>query len=56
MQIITKNIQWRAVMETYQTAKFDHSLKNLFIRCPEEKERKEEKIITRKAETIDLHI
>ncbi len=29
MQIITKNIRWRALMETYQTAKLDHSLKNL---------------------------
>ncbi len=29
MQIITKNIQWRALMNTYQTAKFDHSRNNL---------------------------
>ncbi len=29
MQIITKNIRWRALMETYQTAKFDRSANNL---------------------------
>ncbi len=29
MQIITKNIRWRALMETYQTAKFDRSPNNL---------------------------
>ncbi len=29
MQIITKNIRWRAFMETYQTAKFDRSPNNL---------------------------
>ncbi len=26
MPIITKNIRWRALMETYQTAKFDRSI------------------------------
>ncbi len=45
MQIITKSIRWRTLMETYQTAKFDHYLKNLswdsFLtdRCLEEKKR-----------------
>ncbi len=29
MQITTKNILWPALMETYQTAKFDHSPNNL---------------------------
>ncbi len=29
MQIITKNIRWRALMETYHTAKFDRSPNNL---------------------------
>ncbi len=29
MQIITKNIRWRVLMETYHTAKLDRSLNNL---------------------------
>ncbi len=29
MQIITKNIRWRALMENYHTAKFDCSPNNL---------------------------
>ncbi len=29
MQIITKNIRWRALMEAYQTAKFDRSPNNM---------------------------
>ena len=29
MQIITKTIQWRALMEIYKTAKLDHSMNNL---------------------------
>ncbi len=29
MQIVTKNIRWRALMETYQTAKFDRYPNNL---------------------------
>ncbi len=29
MQIIAKNIRWRALMGTYQTAKFDPSPNNL---------------------------
>ncbi len=34
MQMMTKNIRWRALMETYQTAKFDRSLKTyLEISC-----------------------
>ncbi len=51
MQIITKNIWWRALMETYQTAKFDRSPNNLSSdialtdRWPEQtkKEKKEKK-------------
>ncbi len=59
MQIITKNIRWRALVETYQTAKFDRSPNNLSWdialtdRCPEQK-KKEKRI--RKAKTIDLHL
>ncbi len=49
MQIITKNIRWRALMETYQTAKFDRSPNNLFWyivltdRWPDQKKRKKRK-------------
>ncbi len=49
MQIITKHIQWRALMETYQTAKFDRSPNNLSWdivltdRWPEPKKKKEKK-------------
>ncbi len=55
MQIITKNIRWRALMETYQAAKFERSSNNLSWdivltdRWPEQKKR------IRKAKTIDLH-
>ncbi len=46
MQIITKNIRWQALMETYQTVKFDRSLNNLSWdivltdRWPEQKKEK----------------
>ncbi len=59
MRIITKNIRWLALMEVYNTAKFDHSAKNrsrdivLTERCTEKK--KEKKRI-RKAKTEDLHL
>ncbi len=50
MQIITENIRWRVLMETYQTAKFDRSPNNLSWdivltdRWPEqEKKRKKKK-------------
>ncbi len=49
MQIITKNIRWRAFMETYQTAKFDRSTNNLsrdimlMDRWPEKKKNKKSK-------------
>ena len=47
MQIITKNVRWRVLMETYQTAKFDRSLKSLSWDivltdwCPEQEKKKE---------------
>ncbi len=43
LQIVTKNIRWRALMETYQTAKFDCSPNKLSRdivltdRCPEKR-------------------
>ncbi len=46
MQIINKNIRWRALVETYQTAKFDCSPNNLSWdivltdRWPEQKKKK----------------
>ena len=50
MQIITKNIRWRALMDiTYQTAKFDRSPKNLSWdivltdQWPEQKKKKRKK-------------
>ncbi len=49
MEIITKNIRWRALMETYQIAKFGRSPNNLSRdivltqRCPEEKENNKNK-------------
>ncbi len=61
MQIITKNIRWRALMETYQTAKFDLSLNNLSCdivltdQWPEQTKKKKGKKI-RKSKTIDLHL
>ncbi len=42
----SKSIRWRALMETYQTAKFDRSLKNLSgdivltDQCPEQTKKK----------------
>ncbi len=63
MQILTKNIRWRALMETYQTAKFDCSPNNLSRdivlsdQWPEQKKKKKggkERI--RKAKTLDLHL
>ncbi len=59
MQIITKNIRWRALMETYQTAKFDRSPNNLSWdivltdRWPEqEKKRKKKKEYEKQKQTI----
>ncbi len=49
MQIITKNIRWQALLETYQTAKFDRSPNNLSWdsvltdRWPEQKKGKKKK-------------
>ncbi len=49
MQIITKNIRWRALMETNQTAKFDRCPNNLsqvivlMDRWPEQKKKKKKK-------------
>ncbi len=46
MRIITKNIRWLALIEVYNTAKFDHSAKNrsrdivLTERCTEKKKKK----------------
>ncbi len=62
MQIITKNIRRRALMETYQTARFDRSPNNLFWdivltdRWPEQKKGKKIKKRIRKAKTIDMHL
>ncbi len=60
MQIITKNIRWRALMETYQTAKFDRSRNNLswdiVLKGPGAGTKKKEKKRIRKAKTIDLHL
>ncbi len=58
MQIITKNIRWRALMEIYQTAKFDRSPNNLswdIVSTDWWQEKKDKKRI-RKAKTIDLHL
>ncbi len=65
MQIITKNIRWRALMETYQTATSLIALRttSLEISClrtggqteKNEKNKGEKKRI-RKAKTIDLHL
>ena len=50
----SKSIRWRALMETYQTAKFDRSLKNLSgdivltDQCPEQTKKKKK--------TVALHL
>ncbi len=55
MQIITKNIRWRALIETYQTAKFDRSPNNLSWdilltdRWPEQKKRKKKGKMNKKS-------
>ncbi len=62
MQIITKNIRWRALTETYQTAKLDCSPNDLSWdvvltdRWPEQQQQKKKKKKKRKAKTIDLHL
>ncbi len=59
MQIITKNIRWRALMETYQTAKFEQPVLRYRVNGPvtgtKKKKGKKKKRI-RKAKTIDLHL
>ncbi len=59
MQIITKYIRWRALMETYQTVKYDRSPNNLswdIVLTHRWPEQKKEKKRIRKAKTIDLHL
>ena len=60
MQIISKNIRWRALMKTYQTAKFDRSPNKLSRDivltglCPEKKKNKKSKNSRSASNEIDL--
>ncbi len=62
MQIITKKIRRRVLMETYQTVKFDHSPNNLSRdivltdRWLGKKGKKKKKKMNKKSKSKDLHL